>query len=30
LYEDKDSFEEISKPFLKDYFGELKFLQEFE
>ena len=30
LYEYKDSFEEISKPFLKDYFGELKFLQEFE
>ena len=29
LYEDKDSFEEISKPFLEDYFGELKFLQDF-
>ena len=28
LYEDKDSFEEVSKPFLKDYFKELKFLQD--
>ena len=29
LYEDKDSFEEISKPFLEDYFGELKLLQDY-
>ena len=30
LYEDKDSFEEVSKPFLKDYFKELKFLQDYK
>ena len=28
LYEDKDSFEKISKPFLLDYFKKLNFLQE--
>ncbi|NLN13888.1 MAG: dethiobiotin synthase, partial [Arcobacter skirrowii] len=28
LYLDIDSFEEVSKPFLKDYFKELKFLQD--
>lgn len=28
LYEDKDSFENVSKPFLIDYFGELKFLHD--
>lgn len=28
LYEDKDSFEKVSKPFLEDYFGELKFLSQ--
>lgn len=28
LYEDKDSFEEVSKPFLEKYFGKLKFLQD--
>ena len=28
LFEDKNSFEEVSKPFLKDYFKELKFLDE--
>ncbi|NCB13257.1 MAG: ATP-dependent dethiobiotin synthetase BioD, partial [Erysipelotrichia bacterium] len=28
LYEDKNSFDEVSKPFLIDYFGELKFLQD--
>ena len=27
LYEDKDSFEKVSKPFLLDYFKEVKFLQ---
>jgi len=30
LYEDKDSFEEVSKPFLKDYFKELKFLDDLD
>lgn len=28
LYEDKNSFDEVSKPFLIDYFGELNFLQD--
>ena len=28
LYENKDSFKIVSKPFLVDYFGELKFLQD--
>jgi len=28
LHEDKDSFNEVSKPFLEDYFDELKFLQD--
>lgn len=28
LYEDKDSFKDVSKPFLEDYFGKLKFLDE--
>ncbi len=28
LYEDKDSFKEVSQGFLEDYFGELKFLQD--
>lgn len=28
LYEDKDSFEEVSKPFLEKYFDKLKFLQD--
>lgn len=28
LYTDIDSFDEVSKPFLKDHFGELKFLQD--
>ncbi len=28
LYEDKDSFEEVSLPFLKDYFTQLQYLQE--
>jgi dethiobiotin synthetase len=28
LYEDKDSFEEVSLPFLKDYFKKLNFLHE--
>jgi len=28
LYQDIDSFEEISKPFLLDYFGKLNFLQD--
>jgi len=28
LYEDKDSFEEVTKPFLVDYFGTLNFLNE--
>ena len=30
LYEDKDSFEEVSKPFLEDYFGDLKFLSDLD
>ena len=30
LYLDIDSFEEVSKPFLKDYFKELKFLQDYK
>ncbi|OQR40497.1 dethiobiotin synthase [Aliarcobacter cryaerophilus] len=28
LYQDIDSFDKVSKPFLEDYFGELKFLQD--
>lgn len=28
LYQDIDSFEEVSKPFLSEYFGELNFLQD--
>jgi dethiobiotin synthetase len=28
LYEDKDSFEKVSKPFLLDYFQKLNFLQD--
>ncbi|AXH10463.1 dethiobiotin synthase [Malaciobacter halophilus] len=28
LYEDKDSFKEVSLPFLKDYFPKLTYLQE--
>jgi len=28
LYQDIDSFEEVSKPFLLEYFGNLNFLQE--
>ncbi len=28
LYEDKNSFEEVSLPFLKDYFTQLHYLQE--
>lgn len=28
LFQDKDSFEKVSKPFLVDYFGELNFLQD--
>jgi dethiobiotin synthetase len=28
LYEDIDSFDEVSKPFLKEYFGSLNFLQD--
>ena len=28
LHEDKDSFEEVSMPFLKDYFNNLKFLDD--
>ncbi len=28
LYEDKDSFNDVSKPFLKEYFGKLNFLNE--
>ncbi|MDZ7819115.1 MAG: dethiobiotin synthase [Aliarcobacter sp.] len=28
LYQDKDSFEKVSKPFLLDYFKELNFLQD--
>jgi len=30
LYEDKDSFDEVSRPFLKDYFKELKFLKDLD
>ncbi len=29
LYQDKDSFEEVSKPFLEKYFKKLNFLNEF-
>jgi len=28
LYEDKNSFDKVSKPFLKNYFGQLKFLED--
>ena len=28
LYQDIDSFEKVSKPFLNEYFGELNFLQD--
>lgn len=28
LYKDKDSFEEVTLPFLKDYFSELKYLDD--
>ncbi len=30
LYEDKDSFEKVSKPFLEDYFAKLKFLSNLD
>lgn len=30
LYQDKDSFEKVSKPFLIDYFGKLNFLEDLE
>lgn len=30
LFQDKDSFDEVSKPFLKDYFKELKYLHELD
>lgn len=30
LYEDKDSFDEVSRPFLEDYFKELKFLKDLD
>ena len=30
LYEDKNSFEEVSKPFLEDYFKKLKFLSDLD
>ncbi|TLP36981.1 dethiobiotin synthase [Arcobacter arenosus] len=30
LYEDKDSFDEVSRPFLEDYFKELKFLEDLD
>ncbi|QKF82882.1 dethiobiotin synthase [Halarcobacter ebronensis] len=30
LFQDKESFEEVSKPFLEDYFGKLNFLHELE
>ena len=29
LYQDINSFDKVSKPFLEDFFGELKFLQDF-
>ena len=28
LYQDKESFDEVSKPFLNEYFGKLNFLHE--
>lgn len=28
LFEDRDSFEKVSKPFLEDYFGKLNYLHE--
>lgn len=30
LYQDKNSFEKVSKPFLIDYFGKLNFLEDLE
>ena len=30
LYEDKDSFDIVSKPFLENYFGKIKFLDELD
>lgn len=30
LYQDIDSFNEVSRPFLEDYFGKLKFLDELD
>ncbi len=30
LYQDKDSFDEVSRPFLEDYFGKLKFLKDLD
>lgn len=30
LYQDKDSFNEVSRPFLEDYFKELKFLKDLD
>ena len=30
LYQDKDSFEKVSKPFLIDYFGKINFLEDLE
>jgi len=30
LYQDKDSFDEVSRPFLEDYFKELKFLKDLD
>ena len=30
LYEDIDSFEKVSKPFLIDYFKKLNFLEDLE
>lgn len=30
LYEDKDDFNKVSKPFLEDYFKELRFLDELD
>ncbi|WP_320034886.1 dethiobiotin synthase [Halarcobacter sp.] len=30
LFQDKDSYDEVSKPFLEDYFGKLKYLHELD
>ena len=30
LYKDKESFNKVSKPFLEDYFGKLKYLHELD